>query len=100
MSLIRLRWLEGKIAVALGQFLEAEELLKEVRDAVATVTLNRPEQRNPLSTTMMRDLRAALIWCKTEPTVRVVILTGAGDRAFCAGGDLGGRTDEPYSRAA
>jgi enoyl-CoA hydratase/carnithine racemase len=57
---------------------------------VATVTLNRPEQRNPLSAGMLRDLRAALAWCREEPDVRVVVLTGAGDRAFCAGADLGG----------
>ena len=64
------------------------EVLVNVDGAIATVTLNRPEQRNPLSPSMMRDLRAALAWCKGEPAVAVVILTGAGDRAFCAGADL------------
>jgi enoyl-CoA hydratase len=54
---------------------------------VATVTLNRPEQRNPLSATMLRDLASALRWCKDENDVRVVVLTGAG-RVFCAGADL------------
>ena len=54
---------------------------------VATVTLNRPEQRNPLSATMLRDLASAFRWCQQEPEVRVVILTGAG-RSFCAGADL------------
>src|SRR5438094_778911 len=38
---------------------------------------------------MLRDLRAALAWCRDEPEARVVVLTGAGDRAFCAGADLG-----------
>jgi enoyl-CoA hydratase/carnithine racemase len=56
---------------------------------VATVTMNRPEQRNPLGATMLRDLATALRWCQGEPEVRVVVLTGAGDRAFCAGADLG-----------
>ena len=65
------------------------EVLVGVREAVATVTLNRPEQRNPLSAPMMHDLRAAFDWCKHEPAVAVVVLTGAGDRAFCAGADLG-----------
>jgi enoyl-CoA hydratase len=51
------------------------------------VTLNRPEQRNPLSATMLRDLAAALSWCRDEENVRVVVLTGAG-RVFCAGADL------------
>jgi enoyl-CoA hydratase/carnithine racemase len=55
---------------------------------VATVTLNRPEQRNALSSSMLRDLRRALEWCRDTPEARVVVLTGAGDRAFCAGADL------------
>src|SRR5258708_7860489 len=50
--------------------------------------LNRPEQRNPLSGQMLRDLGAAFAWCKQDPEVRVVVLTGAGDRVFCAGADL------------
>jgi enoyl-CoA hydratase len=67
---------------------ELEQVLVAVEGHVATVTLNRPEQRNPLSATMLRDLASALRWCKEEDRVRVVILTGAGDRAFCAGADL------------
>src|SRR5258708_9139149 len=59
--------------------------------------INRPEQRNPLSGQMLRDLAAAIAWCKHEPEVRVVVLTGAGDRVFCAGADLssfdGGMSD-------
>jgi enoyl-CoA hydratase len=74
-----------------------EQALVAVDGHVATVTLNRPEQRNPLSATMLRDLAAAFRWCQQEPDVRVVVLTGAGDRAFCAGADLssfdGGMTD-------
>ena len=66
------------------------EALLDTNGSVATVTLNRPEQRNPLSTAMMRDLGLALDWCKREPAVAAVILTGAGNRAFCAGADLGG----------
>jgi enoyl-CoA hydratase/carnithine racemase len=69
---------------------QLEEVLVGLQDQVATVTLNRPEQRNPLSAAMRRDLRSALAWCRSEPAVRVVVLTGAGDRAFCAGADLGG----------
>ncbi len=66
-----------------------DNVLVAVRDRVATVTLNRPEQRNPLSAGMIADLQSALAWCGAEPEVRVVVLTGAGDRAFCAGADLG-----------
>jgi enoyl-CoA hydratase/carnithine racemase len=67
---------------------DLSDVLIEVRDSIATVTLNRPELRNPLSTAMMRDLRLALGWCKDESAIAVIVLTGAGDRAFCAGADL------------
>jgi enoyl-CoA hydratase len=73
-----------------------EHVLVDLAGRVATVTLNRPEQRNPLSSGMLRDLGAALAWCREEPEVRVVVLTGAGDRAFCAGADLAG-FDAPAS---
>ena len=67
-----------------------DDVLLELRESIATITLNRPEQRNPLSASMMRDLRAALKWCRAEPSIAVIVLTGAGDRAFCAGADLSG----------
>jgi len=66
---------------------ELEQVLLGVEGPVATVTLNRPEQRNPLSATMLRDLATALRWCRDEAEVRVVVVTGAG-RVFCAGADL------------
>jgi len=66
-----------------------EQVLLTVDGHVATVTLNRPDQRNPLSTIMLSDLGAAFRWCQSEPEVRVAVLTGAGDRVFCAGADLG-----------
>jgi enoyl-CoA hydratase/carnithine racemase len=71
-----------------------DDVVVEVRDRVATVMLNRPEQRNPLSSAMLRDLLTALAWCRDEAEVRVVVLTGAGDRAFCAGADLSSFSDE------
>jgi len=70
--------------------LELTHVLYEVRDRVATVTLNQPEKRNPLSDAMLRDIIAALREAKQDTEVRVVILTGAGDKAFCAGADLSG----------
>jgi 2-ketocyclohexanecarboxyl-CoA hydrolase len=66
---------------------DLDSVLVEVGDGVATVVLNRPEQRNSLSSGMLRDLLAALTWCREAEEVRVVVLTGAGDRAFCTGGD-------------
>jgi enoyl-CoA hydratase/carnithine racemase len=65
-----------------------DHVLVETADRVATVTLNRPDQRNPLSAGMIGDLRSALAWCRDQPGVRVVVLTGAGEKAFCAGADL------------
>ncbi|HEX6548237.1 MAG TPA: enoyl-CoA hydratase-related protein [Candidatus Dormibacteraeota bacterium] len=68
--------------------------LKHVRvemDAgVASVTLNQPEKRNPLSAETIPELVDALEWCQDSAEARVVVVTGAGDRAFCAGADLGG----------
>jgi len=66
---------------------ELEQVQVKVDGHLATVMLNRPEQRNPLSATMLRDLASAMRWCQQESGVRVVILTGAG-AAFCAGADL------------
>jgi enoyl-CoA hydratase/carnithine racemase len=54
-----------------------------------TITLNKPDQRNPLGGGMLRDLLTAFQWARDEPGVRVVVLTGAGDKAFSAGADLG-----------
>ena len=67
-----------------------EQLLYEVSDGVATVTLNRPEQRNALSNTLLAELVDAMETVRDDPAVRAVVLTGAGDTVFCAGADLGG----------
>jgi enoyl-CoA hydratase/carnithine racemase len=69
---------------------ELENVAVELQGSAVTVRLNRPEQRNPLSAAMLNDLVAALAWCQDEPRARVVVLTGAGDKAFCAGADLSG----------
>jgi enoyl-CoA hydratase len=71
-----------------------EEVLYETAGPVARVTINRPERRNALNVTVMRELREAMALAREDPAVRVVVLTGAGDRAFSAGGDLGGFTAE------
>ena len=67
-----------------------EQLLYETSDGVATVTLNRPEQRNALSNTMLAELVDAMERVRDDEAVRAVVLTGAGDKVFCAGADLGG----------
>ncbi|MEA2237175.1 MAG: hypothetical protein QOC81_1899 [Thermoanaerobaculia bacterium] len=62
-------------------------ILSETNDAIATITLNRPEKLNAFSGTMREDLLAALQTANADPACRVVVITGAG-RAFCAGGDV------------
>jgi enoyl-CoA hydratase/carnithine racemase len=70
-----------------------ESLLASVEDGVARVTLNRPEVRNALSRTLVREIEAALEAYEADQAVRVIVLAGAGDRAFCAGADLKGVGD-------
>jgi enoyl-CoA hydratase/carnithine racemase len=67
-----------------------ETIIYEVTGRVARITLNRPEARNSLSDQMTGELLDALETAKGDDGVRVIVLTGAGDRAFCAGADLGG----------
>jgi enoyl-CoA hydratase/carnithine racemase len=69
----------------------AHELVTyEVADGVATVTLNDPEKRNMLSGPMLAGLVDAMKAAREDEEARAVVLTGAGDKAFCAGADLGG----------
>ena len=69
---------------------DAEVLYQVDAGGVARITINRPERRNAMSWEVMRGLRDALAEAaKADPAVRVVVLTGAGDEAFCAGADLG-----------
>ena len=64
------------------------ELLKSVSDGVAIVTLNRPERRNAIDAALCDSLLSTLEELQFDDAVRVVILTGAGTDAFCAGGDV------------
>jgi enoyl-CoA hydratase/carnithine racemase len=66
---------------------EFETLGYEESEGVAWVTLNRPEVMNAFNTTMQRELRTVWRWLRRHDAVRVVVLTGAGDKAFCTGID-------------
>ena len=66
-----------------------DELLCEVRDRVAIVTLNRPQARNALSDQLTPALREVIRQCSSDATVGALLITGAG-AAFCAGGDVKG----------
>ena len=64
-----------------------ECLLYEVRDGIATLTLNRPDRLNALGGSLRADLFDAVVRSAADPDVRVMVLTGAG-KGFCAGGDV------------
>jgi enoyl-CoA hydratase len=66
----------------------ARVLVSEQRGAVQVLRLNRPEARNALSPELVSQIGLGLIQAEEDPAVRAVVLTGTGDRAFCAGMDL------------
>src|SRR3984893_7690222 len=66
-----------------------ENILLEKKNSIAYVTVNRPKVLNALNMATMEELRAAFHEIKNDAAVRVVILTGAGEKAFIAGADIG-----------
>src|ERR1700736_3875652 len=66
-----------------------ENLLVEQKDSIAYVTINRPKVLNALNMATMSELRAVFTQLKDDRDVRVVILTGAGEKSFVAGADIG-----------
>jgi enoyl-CoA hydratase/carnithine racemase len=66
----------------------ADEILLERRGALGIVTLNRPKALNTLSLSMYRVMDPKLLEWGSDPGVRAIVVRGAGDRAFCAGGDV------------
>lgn len=68
--------------------MSTQEVLFEVRDRVAYVTLNRPERRNAVNYAAMDRLVELFSQCDADPDIWAVVLTAVGDRAFCAGADL------------
>jgi len=63
------------------------EIRYEVDEHIATITFNRPEQRNPISVEMLEEVGRAVRAAQSDDDVRVLVITGAG-RAFCSGGDV------------
>jgi enoyl-CoA hydratase len=79
-----------------------DQLLVDVDGPIATVTFNNPAKRNAMSVEMRAALPGALTALQDDPEVRVVILTGAGDKAFVSGADIsefGERRTSPEARA-
>lgn len=67
---------------------EPSLVLYERKGHVVWLTINRPEVRNAMNTQVMIEMHDLIERAEAEPEARVIVITGAGDRAFCAGGDL------------
>src|SRR6202158_559480 len=72
----------------LGEFMNYENILLEKKNAIAYVTVNRPKVLNALNMATMEELRGAFHDIKNDKAIRVVIFTGAGEKAFIAGADI------------
>jgi len=70
----------------------SELLLYERKGPAVWLTINRPEVRNAINNQLLGDIHEAIVQAEAEPDTRVIVLTGSGDRAFCAGGDLQPKT--------
>src|SRR5690625_7733048 len=68
----------------------SEHILVDIRSGVCTLTVNRPDKLNALNRQTLLDLDAAFLRAERDDSIRVLVLTGAGDRAFVAGADIGG----------
>lgn len=73
------------------------DVLTDRQGPVLTVTINRPDVRNALNDEVLSGLAAAFREADADPEVRVVVLTGAGEKVFCAGADLAGAFDQDAS---
>jgi enoyl-CoA hydratase/carnithine racemase len=80
--------MEERLIADRGTEAEPSELLTEVRNGVARVTLNRPTALNALTFGMLKELTALFEAWATDAAVKLIVLRGAGEKAFCAGGDV------------
>jgi naphthoate synthase len=75
---------------------EYRDILYEHAEAIAKITINRPEVRNAFRPQTLFELQHAFNDARDDPSVGVIVLTGAGDQAFCSGGDQRIRGDDGY----
>jgi methylglutaconyl-CoA hydratase len=66
----------------------SDAVLLEARGAAFWITINRPNKRNAINAEVVQGIRQGYAQAHAHPDIRVIVLTGAGDKAFCAGGDL------------
>jgi len=64
-----------------------EEILFEFYEGIAKITINRPQKRNAFTPLTVQEMIDAMVICREDPEIQVIILTGAGTQAFCSGGD-------------
>jgi naphthoate synthase len=76
------------------------DILYDKKHGVAWITINRPEVRNAFRTTTVAELTDAFLDARWDPAIGVVVLTGAGDKAFCSGGDQKERGQGGYAVGA
>src|SRR4051812_21383410 len=78
---------------------EKEAVILDRSNAIATITLNRPDAMNAINDDVRTQLPVALREADADPVIRVIVIKGAGERAFCAGADIKGFA-EPQTPAA
>jgi naphthoate synthase len=75
---------------------EWSDIRYETAEGIAKITIDRPQRRNAFRPTTLFELGRAFDWARDDPAVGVIVLTGAGEKAFCAGGDQKVRGDDGY----
>lgn len=66
---------------------EFEEIRFEYFEGIAKITINRPRYRNAFTPDTVREMIEAMVYCRESPDIMSIVITGEGDKAFCAGGD-------------
>ena len=88
MRQILIRVFSAVTALRQGTVVDLKRILFDVSDHVATITINRPDRLNATDDLARTELGMAWARVRDDPDIRVAIITGAGDRAFCAGQDI------------
>src|SRR5258705_5494537 len=82
------RMLDGGRGCRRHRMTAYRDLLYGVRDSVARITINRPKQYNAFTGDTLNEMTLAIESAGSDPAVGVIVFTGTGDKAFCAGGDV------------